>query len=838
MSVLDEASLVLIPSGYKSGKLYSQVPVPSYGAELVVNGDFATDTSSWTPKNGNTTLYSVSGELKVRTLSDSGYASQSITTVIGSVYKLQVTLRTLDNSANITVGTSNGAIDLATYSTGSTIDETKILHFTATTTTTYVTLGNRLNIYNTFSYFDNASVKEVLVAAADLDFTRSTTGTRVNPDGLIEDVSWNLVTYSEEFDNAAWNKTRSSIIADTEVSPSGVSDADTLTATVTGTNGSWTRKVLSSLTGDYVLSIFAKENTSPYLQLRLDGVGGVVFDLSDGTIKQETGAIGAVSSYDNGWYRCSILVSASSSTTVLYIVGNSSMTTASWASTNGDSCYIWGGQLNVGTTVKTYLPTQGSLVNFPRIDYTNGCGQLLLEPQRSNLITQSEAFSNSYWTKSGASIQGDASTAGSEQVTNGDFATDSDWTKGTGWTISGGLLNATSTAVVSIASQSSVLEIGKFYKIVYTVSNWVGTLTAGIDQGTFDFGNNGYISANGTYTIYGKAEETILRFFSRAENTFSIDNVSVKEVQGFASPSADSPTGAFKLVEDTSTGNHRIQVQKTGSSSGSDYTYSFYVKKGGVDKVMMSDVSKVAFDLTNGTVLYESSNANAKIEAISNDWYRISYKNTLASTNNWLNLYLLPDDYVSGVPTSSYTGDGTSGLYIFGAGLELGSYPTSYIPTSGTSVTRTADSSVINTTIPSGDNGTLFFIISDLIGIDGNEVIFDAYDNNVRKISIRSVNDADQSPKIRLLDDSGFFSPGIDLNVSGNNKISIAWVGTTELVIYVNGVSISPNNLFGSTFTIDKFNFKTADGSTYKLSQFYQSNDRLTDTQLADLTTL
>ena len=72
------------------------------------------------------------------------------------------------------------------------------------------------------------------------------------------------------------------------------------------------------------------------------------------------------------------------------------------------------------------------------MDYEGGgCPSLLLEPSSTNLITQSEAFGNSYWTKSGASIEGDASTAGAEKLVNGDFATDSGWSKGTSWTISG-----------------------------------------------------------------------------------------------------------------------------------------------------------------------------------------------------------------------------------------------------------------------------------------------------------------------------------------------------------------------------------------------------------------
>ena len=57
----------------------------------------------------------------------------------------------------------------------------------------------------------------------------------------------------------------------------------------------------------------------------------------------------------------------------------------------------------------------------PRVDYLdNSKGSYLIEGNSTNLITESEAFGKSYWTKSGASIEGDASTAGVEQVVNGD----------------------------------------------------------------------------------------------------------------------------------------------------------------------------------------------------------------------------------------------------------------------------------------------------------------------------------------------------------------------------------------------------------------------------------
>ena len=46
MSLLDDVSIVVTPNGYKAGELYAVIPVPTEGAELVTNGDFATD-SDW-----------------------------------------------------------------------------------------------------------------------------------------------------------------------------------------------------------------------------------------------------------------------------------------------------------------------------------------------------------------------------------------------------------------------------------------------------------------------------------------------------------------------------------------------------------------------------------------------------------------------------------------------------------------------------------------------------------------------------------------------------------------------------------------------------------------------
>ena len=73
--------------------------------------------------------------------------------------------------------------------------------------------------------------------------------------------------------------------------------------------------------------------------------------------------------------------------------------------------YLQDAQLEQGLVARDYIETTTTAVeggitdNVPRLDYTDSsCPALLLEPQRTNLVTQSEYFGDSYWTKSRASF--------------------------------------------------------------------------------------------------------------------------------------------------------------------------------------------------------------------------------------------------------------------------------------------------------------------------------------------------------------------------------------------------------------------------------------------------
>ena len=246
----------------------------------------------------------------------------------------------------------------------------------------------------------------------DFTFTRATTATRVNSDGLVELVPYNLLQRSEEMSTSPWLLTRSTVNTNAIDSPIGTQTADELIANVTGSLGSWTRQTISAINGSFNLSVYAKQGTSPFLLVYLDLLGGVIFDLSNGTIKSSSaGIVGVITTDVNGWYKCSISGTATGQTVALFIVGNSSTTLSTWFSTNGDSVYLWGAQLVEGTNALPYQKTETRL-NIPRLDYSlGGCPNILLEPQRTNTLTYSSSFDNAAWTKVNATVTANTTTS-------------------------------------------------------------------------------------------------------------------------------------------------------------------------------------------------------------------------------------------------------------------------------------------------------------------------------------------------------------------------------------------------------------------------------------------
>jgi hypothetical protein len=256
--------------------------------------------------------------------------------------------------------------------------------------------------------------------SGDMSVTRATTATRVNSAGLVELVPYNLLTYSEQFDNADWGKEFTTITANNITAPNGTATADRLNLG-SGTEQKFIYQAKSQ-NGTYTQSVYLKKGTHTFFQL---AVGGDVnpycnFDLTNGTYSA-FGSTATIANVGDGWYRCTMTYTTTTGTYV-YIFAVDSLSSARTASTSSTgNYYAWGAQLVEGSTAKDYQKTETRL-NIPRLDYSNGtCPSLLVEPQRTNLIPYSSSFDNAVWVK-------DNNGSGTLPVITANYATAPDGT--------------------------------------------------------------------------------------------------------------------------------------------------------------------------------------------------------------------------------------------------------------------------------------------------------------------------------------------------------------------------------------------------------------------------
>ena len=147
-----------------------------------------------------------------------------------------------------------------------------------------------------------------------------------------------------------------------------------------------------------------------------------------------------------------------------------------------------------------------------------------------------------------------------------------------------------------------------------------------------------------------------------------------------------------KLVENTAAGAHGLYAGATVTNV--IHAGSLWVKAAERTKINLfifdvtgSKAYEVKVDLTNGTVI-GTPTGTWEIEPFPNGWYRISIVSTVALAAGASRLWVR---ILNAAGNASYTGDGTSGVYLWGAQLEPGASATSYIPTTTTSLTRNAD---------------------------------------------------------------------------------------------------------------------------------------------------
>jgi hypothetical protein len=527
--------------------------------------------------------------------------------------------------------------------------------------------------------------------SGDMSVTRATTATRVNSAGLVELVPYNLLQYSEQFNNAAWSKIASSVTANDTTAPNGTLTADKLvenTATSTHATLQQATTIVGSL---YTFSVYVKaaERTNVRVSI-VNSAGTVEFrvfaNLTTGTFSSAgagspTSTSASMTSVGNGWYRISAAMDAPTTATqgIIYIQNTAGSTSYTGDGTSG--IYLWGAQLNEGT-LKDYFATETRL-NIPRIDYSLGsCPSLLVEPQRTNLALRSQEFDNASWTKAGSTINANTTTA-----PDGTLTADS---------IIESATNATHLVLQSIAVTATNHTFSCYIKAVSGSNRNVGILFNSTAKGVLVNPSNGSV------------------------------------VQYFA---ATSP----------------------------------------------SDVT---------------------ITSAANGWYRVSVTATTAAITESFRIYLGNGTTWNG----PYLGDGTSSAYIWGAQLEAGAYPTSYIPTTSASVTRNAEElplgNVYTNNWITASGGTLFVDLRNNINLIRNGSSGGIFLNTgtlpLAGDGFLFRNPTSSSQRISIVKYIAGTATTLYDTLTENVKAAIKWNGTTADV-FVNGVKVVSATAFTTT---------------------------------------
>ena len=620
----------------------------------------------------------------------------------------------------------------------------------------------------------------------DFTFDRSTGATRINKDGLIEEVGY---FSSELVQNGDFSELGSELVTNGDFA----SDSDWAITNNTGTE--------TEIINGYVRI----KTDGTYTQIRQFNVlsTGKTYKLVYDVIESDEGSLGLEIGGST------LLIPSTVGTHTFYWVSNSTTF----------NIKRYSGALDIkidNVSVKQVDPNNrwtlgtGWSYGTNKAEKTAGTGSIL---SQSNVVEANKKYKVSFDVVATAGYIDSVFIGGQSEGTNITASGSYSYIFDTTNTDSLGF-NANSAFAGSVTNISVVEVQGDRPRLSYDITNGV--------------------VEDKPHLLLEPSSTNLVTFSEDFNNGWSV-NQTTRVANAGVCP--DGTNNAYNLIANATSGVHLLSAT---ASTTNQRTMSIFAKQNGYTRFRFNTGSSgngfASFNLANGTVASTGGTFfnNAKIESFPNDWYRCSM--TMNSGGDTTVTIAMEDD----AGNVTFTGDGTNGILLWGAMLEQQAFSTSYIPTAGTTITRAAET--CNNSKPSVNSteGVLYLEMASLAndGTNRKLAISDGTNQNVVVLQFTTVTN-----QLRAFLYNGALTVNM-YNVLSNalehNKIAFKFKAN-DFSLYVNGSEVATDTS-GTTFsagTLTQFNFNdggVSDPFYAKIKGLAVYNEALSESQLMQLT--